>query len=290
MVLMNTISIVTPVRNSPELLIETMQSISGQIGIGIEFNVQHIIVDGDSEDDTLDRAKAFIDANEQTGISYVIFSEKDQSMYDAISKGLALCTGQILAYQNAGDIYHVGAFAAISFLFSNSNCRWAYGRKATMNFHGTCVSDTVAIPYLKTLVNSGFHGLRKPNLGFFQQESLFFKLESLQDFDVSKFARFKLAGDFYLFQHLSNQERGYFIDSLISGHRLHENQLSLNLSGYRLEMNPLLKKPNLLDYTIANLMKIVSFLPQNLLRRLHSKLMIWNHGDKNWNIIVRNRC
>lgn len=286
---MNTISIVTPVKNAPELLIETMNSIASQIGLGTQFKIQHIIIDGNSGDDTVARAINFIEINSLDSINYTVISEQDAGMYEAISKGFALCTGQIVAYQNAGDIYHVGAFAAVDYLFSNSNCSWSYGRKAIMNFDGTCVSDSIAVPYLRILVNAGFHGIRKPNLGFFQQESLFFRKESLEKFDFSLFSKFKLAGDFYLFQYLFNLEDGFFIDSLISGHRLHANQLSLNLQGYGFEMKSLLKNPTPYEYFVAVILKMATFLPQNFLRKFHSNLLSWNHADKKWIVIKRNR-
>jgi hypothetical protein len=142
---------------------------------------------------------------------------------------------------------------------------------------------------LKVLVNAGFHGLRKPNLGFFQQESLFFRMENLEKFDFSLFSKFKLAGDFYLFQHLFNRQDGFFMDSLISGHRLHANQLSLNLEGYCFEMKSLVKTPTPLQYAIAIILKMATFLPQNFLRKFHSNLLSWNHVDKKWIIIKRNR-
>jgi len=279
---MNTISIVTPVRNASDLLIETMISISSQIGLGTQFNIQHIIVDGQSGDDTLFRAKNFIQENERVGISYHIISEADSGMYDAISKGFAVSTGEIIAYQNAGDLYHVGAFAAVNHLFMNCECTWAYGRKASMNIYGTCVSDAVAVPYLESLLRSGFHGMRKPNLGFFQQESLFFRACAIKNFDFDQFRNFRLAGDFFLILHLAKKENGFFIDALLSGHRVHENQLSSDKDAYFREMREVTALPGLKSLVLAILMKILSKFPQPLLRRAHTSIMKWDSANHTW--------
>ena len=40
-------------------------------------------------------------------------------MYEALAKGLSLATGDVVAYLNAGDYYHPGAFDVISEVFKS---------------------------------------------------------------------------------------------------------------------------------------------------------------------------
>ncbi len=62
-------------------------------------DIEHIVVDGASTDGTL----ALIRAH-QTG-SMRLISEPDQGIYDAMNKGLAEATGDVVCFLNADDIY-----------------------------------------------------------------------------------------------------------------------------------------------------------------------------------------
>lgn len=276
------ISIVTPMMNSSSVLLETLQSVSSQVGIGKIFRVQHIIIDGDSSDNSLEILDSHIRSNKSKFMEYLVISEPDTGMYDALVKGFSKCTGEVLAYQNAGDFYQQGAFAAIVFAFANSKTSWLHGRKVSYNDDGTCVVDAVPVMYYRKLLNCGYYGLRKPNLGFFQQESLFFRHEMLEKFDLNRFREFRLAGDFFLIQHLINHGEGLFVDALLSGHRIHANQLSANKDGYYREMKEIILPTNFRLLLTASKVKIVSKLPQALIRKSHQRIMKWEFETNSW--------
>jgi len=87
------LSIVTVVYNAEETFTETIESIINHNYPNIEF----IIVDGGSTDDTLNIIKKYEDK-----IDYWV-SEKDSGIYDAMNKGLALSTGEWIYYLGADD-------------------------------------------------------------------------------------------------------------------------------------------------------------------------------------------
>ena len=62
-------------------------------------NIEYIIVDGNSADDTLNIINRY-----KTQISKLL-SEKDEGIYYAINKGIALSTGDIVAILHADDFY-----------------------------------------------------------------------------------------------------------------------------------------------------------------------------------------
>ncbi|MGF9693067.1 glycosyltransferase [Rhizobium sp. 0TCS1.26] len=97
------ISIVTPSLNQGRFLQDCIDSIRAQNWPDVE----HFIVDGGSTDDSLD----VIRRNEDWLAGYV--SEPDKGAADAINKGFAGCTGEIVAWLNADDFYLPGAFEAI---------------------------------------------------------------------------------------------------------------------------------------------------------------------------------
>lgn len=90
------VSIVTPSLNRRRFLERAIRSVAEQ---GYP-NVEHIVVDGGSTDGTLELLG---DAAERYGVRWI--SEADDGMYQAINKGLAMATGDVLAYLNTDDLY-----------------------------------------------------------------------------------------------------------------------------------------------------------------------------------------
>ena len=88
-----TISIITVVYNGENLLEGTIQSVLRQT----YPNIEYLIVDGQSTDDTLSIIKKYGDK-----ISKWI-SESDKGLYDAMNKSLDLATGDFVWFMNAGD-------------------------------------------------------------------------------------------------------------------------------------------------------------------------------------------
>ncbi len=92
---MNTISVITVVRNSVATIEKTIRSVAGQVYPHIE----HIVIDGGSTDGTLDVVRRHHDK------IAVFKSEPDRGMYDAMNKGLRLATGDVVGFLNADDVY-----------------------------------------------------------------------------------------------------------------------------------------------------------------------------------------
>jgi glycosyltransferase len=89
------VSIITPVFNGKKTIRETLNSVLNQ-----EYrNVEHIVIDGHSNDGTLEMISDF---NHQIA---KMVSEPDQGIYDALNKGICLSTGDIVGILHAGDIY-----------------------------------------------------------------------------------------------------------------------------------------------------------------------------------------
>ena len=88
------ISIITASYNSSATIGDTLQSVAMQN----YDNVEHIIVDGASSDNTLEIVGYF------PHVSKVI-SEKDKGIYDAMNKGVAQATGDVVGILNSDDVY-----------------------------------------------------------------------------------------------------------------------------------------------------------------------------------------
>lgn len=98
------ISIITVCYNSAETIAATLRSVRTQTYPYIE----HVVIDGGSGDATLE-----VLAREGQHVAKVV-SEPDQGIYDAMNKGLALITGEVVGFLNSDDVLaHPGVLARV---------------------------------------------------------------------------------------------------------------------------------------------------------------------------------
>lgn len=89
-------SIITITYNAASVIKPTLDSVIAQTYTDYEY----ILVDGGSKDDTVSIAKS-------SGMDFAhIISERDNGIYDAMNKGIALATGDYLCFLNAGDAFY----------------------------------------------------------------------------------------------------------------------------------------------------------------------------------------
>lgn len=89
------LSIITVVYNNERTITDAIQSVLAQT----YKNIEYIIIDGNSTDQTLLRIEPFLE-----NIRHLV-SEKDKGIYDAMNKGLALATGDVIGILNSDDVY-----------------------------------------------------------------------------------------------------------------------------------------------------------------------------------------
>lgn len=98
------VSIITVTYNAGAHIERTIASVESQT----YADVEHIIVDGASKDDTILIAKkhGYVSLAECGKGKKLYVSEKDGGLYDAMNKGIGLATGQYICFVNAGDTLH----------------------------------------------------------------------------------------------------------------------------------------------------------------------------------------
>jgi glycosyltransferase involved in cell wall biosynthesis len=89
------LSIITVTYNSADTLEETILSVINQS----YTNIEYIIIDGQSTDDTLKIVEKY-----KHKIAKVI-SEKDKGLYDALNKGIEQATGDVIGFIHSDDFY-----------------------------------------------------------------------------------------------------------------------------------------------------------------------------------------
>jgi len=89
------ISIITATYNSAVTIAQCIASVNGQT----YPNIEHIIVDGASNDNTTEIIKSMPNRVTQ------LISEPDNGIYDAMNKGISIATGDIIGTLNSDDFY-----------------------------------------------------------------------------------------------------------------------------------------------------------------------------------------
>ncbi len=122
------ISIVTVVRNSAATLAETIDSVSAQS----HTDREHLVVDGGSTDGTLE----VIRSREHAITEWI--SERDRGIYDAMNRGIARATGEVVGLLNADDVYaHPGVLARVAEVFEDPAVDACHGDLVYVDQHDT---------------------------------------------------------------------------------------------------------------------------------------------------------
>jgi len=221
------ISIITPTFNSEIYLEETILSILEQN----YPNLEYIIIDGGSTDNTLNIIKKY-----QDNLAYWV-SEKDNGMYDAIQKGVDKSTGEILAWINSDDLYHKKAFFIVAEIFSKfQKINWLLGAVALSDEYGRGIHIGNSKKFTK-------YDFLMGDFKFIQQESCFFRRSLYERAGGYIDKTLKYAADFELWFRFFRYDQLYVVDALIGSFRIRSNnQLSLeNMPTYLEEVKNIYK-------------------------------------------------
>lgn len=98
------ITVATVTYNASALIARTIESVEEQ-----DYpHVEHLVIDGNSSDDTLIRIHHYQERNSIAAVQHEVrcLSEPDEGIYDAMNKALREATGDYILYLNAGDTLH----------------------------------------------------------------------------------------------------------------------------------------------------------------------------------------
>ncbi len=224
------ISIITPVYNRVGMIEQTIQSVISQ-----DYpNLEYIIIDGGSTDGTVDVIRQYADElvrgerlevkGSENGNAAVHalrwLSEPDNGMYHAIMKGMAMATGEIVAWLNSDDMYHTNALHIVGQIFAQLHeVEWLTGTPTLYNAEGLCVK-TFPTQYWS------WERFKRGDFRWLQQESTFFR-KSLFDKVGGLNLQYRLAADFELWCKMFQVSKLYSVNTILGGFRQHGEQLSI---------------------------------------------------------------
>ena len=98
------VSIVTPSYNQGQFIERTLQSVANQSSP--DFELEHVVFDGGSTDDTVNILERFI-----SPVRWV--SKPDKGQTNAVNMGISATDGEIIGWLNSDDIYYPNAIALV---------------------------------------------------------------------------------------------------------------------------------------------------------------------------------
>lgn len=211
---MVTISIITPSYNQAKFLKRTLDSVHSQQG---EFRLEHIVVDGGSDDGTVELLKSYGDA-----IKWI--SQSDEGQADALNKGIAMAGGDIIGWLNSDDIYEPGCLATVAKTFADEpQTQWLYGKVRIIN------SDDREIRKLITLYKNlrmrrwSYRKLLAEN--WISQMGVFWRREAGRQ--IGPFRKdLHYCMDYNYWLRLGKKWPGRFVDEYLAAFRVHSTSKS----------------------------------------------------------------
>lgn len=242
------ISIVTPSYNQAPFLEATIQSVLAQN----YPNLEYIVMDGGSTDGSIEILQRY----DRQLTAWV--SEPDGGQYDAINRGFARTTGEIMAWINSDDLYHPWAFQTASEIFTTfPEVEWI-----TTLYQTTCDDQgrLIRCQHFTGFSRRGFwqgehatpaivtHGT--PAIprdwlctSFIPQESTFWRRSLWEKAGGQIDASLKLAGDFELWARFYQQAHLYGVGLPLGIFRSYLTQKSSEqLTGYFQEVDVILTR------------------------------------------------
>jgi glycosyltransferase involved in cell wall biosynthesis len=112
------ISVITATYNCAAVVADCLASVAGQT----HDDVEHVVIDGASTDGTSDVLQAHRD------LLAVLVSEPDGGIYDALNKGIARASGEVVGLLHADDVYADGeVLARVAEAFAHPEVDAVYG-------------------------------------------------------------------------------------------------------------------------------------------------------------------
>jgi glycosyltransferase involved in cell wall biosynthesis len=204
------VSIITPSFNQSAYLEATILSVLEQDYPMLEY----IIVDGGSTDGSVEIIKKYAER-----LPWWV-SEKDRGQTDAINKGFAHATGDILAWINSDDTYQPGAIReAVEYLSSHPQTGTVYGNACYIDANGRVIGNFPAKQTdLKKLLRGYVH---IPQQATFFRSELWRRVGSLDP-------TFFFAMDYDLWVRLARQAPLTYLPRYWANFRLHGDAKTIN--------------------------------------------------------------
>lgn len=237
-------TVITPCFQAEQRIAATLESVMGQTAVRAgRVRLEYLICDGGSTDRTLELVQHIC------GERALVLSRKDTGLYDAVAKGLRRATGDVVAYLNAGDVYHPAALDVVADVFETGRVHWLTGHTLIASERGDVVQVKLPYRFRRQHIRQGLYGTAVRQS--IQQDATFWDRSLHRLLDLDRLASLRLAGDYYLWIRFAAAEELHVVDSHLSTLLVHAGQLSENAAGYQAELATLVEPHGWRDRLLA---------------------------------------
>jgi len=209
------ITIVTPSFNSEKYIKIAIESVINQNYPKLEY----IIVDGGSEDNTIDIICKYKRIAKQKGVDYKWLSEPDNGQTEAINKGLRMANGEWFAWLNSDDYYESNTMNEICTDLNHDEYSVVYGSCYTIYEYGDKMFRELFSPPKIVNFNTMKSGCVLYGPATFYNTEL---IRKVGGFDVL----LKYWMDYDMLLKLVKVAPFHFVPKALSNFRIHKNQKS----------------------------------------------------------------
>ncbi len=208
------ISVITPSYNQGEFIERTILSVLSQdAGVAVE----HLVIDGASTDGT----RAILDRYAGR-IRYI--SEPDRGMAEALNKGFAMATGDVIGWLNSDDLYLPGALRKVAAWFGeNPETEWLYGNCRMVDAGDREVRRWITAYKKRSARKYSYHKLLVEN--FISQPAVFMRAPALKEAGMVD-TGLPTAMDYDLWLRLAQRSRPGYLDDDLACFRVHGKSIS----------------------------------------------------------------
>lgn len=228
------ISIITIVYNNVNYIESCIKSVLSQT----YDNIEHIVIDGDSNDGTQEVIKPYIP---QLGYYK---SEKDNGLYNALNKGIQVATGDIIGILHSDDLFYEDSTLSKiidAFKLNNLDLLYANGLYVERENHSNIKRVYKSKPYKEKYLNYGWIPLHT---------TIYVKKELFQEFGLYD-ESYRIASDYEISLRWFNKKsiKKFFLNDFVVKMRLGGKSTTFNLQKQKSSEDLIvINKYNLLGY------------------------------------------